>query len=133
MSKMLTELMAERDALNERIANFKPLTHSLAVKKLHTYVAKYTMTAEELFPTHYQADTDYETAPEMPPDFWEEGIPEFEYEDTFGYTLIAVLKAQRNELNAEIHAIRREALERARAFIREYDFYEEDVFPSIEK
>lgn len=91
------------------------------------------MTAEELFPTYCEPDTDYEIAPESPPDFWEEGFPEFEYEDTFDYTFIGDLMAERNELDCKINARRREAIQRAQAFIREYKFTEQDVFPSIEK
>lgn len=91
------------------------------------------MTAEELFPTYCEPDTDYEIAPESPPDFWEESFPEFEYEDTFDYTFIGDLVAERNELDCKINARRREAIQRAQAFIREYKFTEQDVFPSIEK
>jgi len=133
MSKMLTKLKAERDALNERIANFEPLVYSVAVKKLRTYIAEHGMAEEELFPTYYETNSDYETVPESPPEFWEERFRGFKHEDTFGYTFIRDLMDQRDGLDWEIEVLRREAVERAREFIREYKLTEKDVFPHIEK
>jgi hypothetical protein len=130
MSKCLAKLKAERDALNERIANFKPFARDVALKKLHDYVAEHSMTGEELFPEYCESESCYETAPEPSPDpDWDELSLEFEYGDTFDYTFLEHLVEQRNELNWKINAIRREAVQRARLFIREYKFTKEDVFP----
>lgn len=130
MSKFLAKLKAERDALNERIANFKPLARDIALKKLQDYIAEHSMTEEELFPEYCDSETCYEIAPESSPDpDWDELSLEFEYGDTFDYTFLEHLVGQRDECNWKINAIRREAVQRARLFIREYGFIKKDVFP----
>ena len=132
MSNFLAKLKAERDALNERIANFTPLARDVALKKLHVYVAEHSMTEEELFPEYYEAENEEETCCETgpePSEDWDELSKEFEYGDTFEYTFLEHLVGQRDELNCKIQMIRREAVQRARLFIREYKFGKKDVFP----
>jgi len=132
MSKFLAKLKAERDALNERIANFKPLARDIALKKLQDYVAEHNMTEEELFPECYEKENEEETCCATGPDpfeDWDDLSEEFEYGDTFGYTFLEHLEGQRDELNWKIQSIRREAVQRARLFIREYKFTKKDVVP----
>lgn len=47
---------------------------------------------------------------------------------TFGYTFIEDLKQRRDKLDVELRAIQCEDIERARAFIREYNLTKEDIF-----
>lgn len=127
----ITELKAKRDALDKRISNYPSLKRSAAVDKLCTYATAHDMTEDDLFPVlidldmHPHAfDDDREWRdPEYVP------FPEFSYPDTFGYTFIEDLKEQRDELDAQIYAIRREAVQRARAFIREYRLTPKDIYP----
>lgn len=128
----ITELKAKRDALDKRIANHLPLTHSAAVNKVRAFATERGMTEADLFPAPIDPDAD-------PHAFAEDGewpdpeyvpFPEFLYPDTFSYTFIEDLKEQRDELDAEIYAIQREAIERARAFIREYSLTKEDIYPT---
>lgn len=123
----LTKLKAKRDALEQRIANHKPLSHSAAVNKVRSYAIERGMSQDDLFPVPIDpyADPGHERTPE----FEETPFRDFRYEDTFGYTFIGDLKEQRDEIDAEIYAIQREAIQRARAFIQEYDLTEEDIFP----
>jgi len=127
----LTKLKAKRDALDQRIANHKPLSHSAAVNKVRFYATERGMTRDDLFPVPIDpyADPGYEPTPE----FEETPFRDFRYEDTFGYTFIGDLKEQRDEIDGEIYAIQREAIQRARAFIQEYDLTEEDIFPESDQ
>jgi hypothetical protein len=128
----ITELKAKRDAIDQRIANHQPLTHSAAVNKLRAYATERGMTEDDLF----AAPIDPDIGPHA---FAEDGewpdpeyvpFPDFIYPDTFGYTFIEDLKEQRDVLDAEIYAIQREAVQRARTFIREYSLTKEDIYPT---
>lgn len=123
----LTKLKAKRDALDQRIANHKPLSHSAAVNKVRSYATERGMTRADLFPV--PVDPYFDPGYEPTPEFEDTPFRDFRYEDTFGYTFIGDLKEQRDEIDAEICAMQREAIQRARAFIQEYDLTEEDIFP----
>jgi hypothetical protein len=123
----LTKLKAKRDALDQRIANHKPLSHSAAVNKVRSYAIERGMTQDDLFPA--PIDPYANPGHEPTPEFEETPFQYFRFEDTFGYTFIGDLKEQRDEIHAEICAIQREAIQRARAFIHEYDLTKEDIFP----
>src|SRR5471030_882216 len=127
----ITELKAKRDALDKRIANHQPLRHSAAVNKVRAFATERGMTEGDLFPAPIDPDADpYAFTDDEPwPDPDHAPFPEFFYEDTFGYTFIGDLKEQRDKLDAELYAIQREAIERVRAFIREYKLTKEDIFP----
>src|SRR5471032_1314223 len=131
----ITELKAKRDALDQRIANHQPLAHSAAVDKVRAYAADCGMTEDDLFPAPIDPDTDPHAFAEDSewPDPEYVPFPEFVYPDTFGYTFIEDLKEQRGVLDAEIYAIQREAVERARAFIREYRLTKADIYPTSSK
>ena len=122
----ITELKAKRDALGKRIANHQPLAHSAAVNKVRAFATERSITEDDLFPALIDQDTDIPPGPM--PDFEYMPLPDFRYEDTFGYTFIADLKDQRAKLDAELYAIQREAIERVRAFIREYNLTKEDIY-----
>lgn len=126
----ITELKAKRDALDKRIANHQPLTHSAAVKKVRIYANEHDMAEDDLFPTPF--DMTASPMPDREPmrNFRRPAFSNFCYEDTFGYIFIADLKEQRYELDKELRSIRREAVERARNFIGEYDLSKEDIFPA---
>lgn len=132
----LTELKAKRDAIDKRIANHEPLAHSAAINKVRAYSTERGMTEDDLFPAPIDpyADPYAATVYDMEPDFEYTPFPEFSYKDTFGYTFIADLKQQRDVLDAEISSVLRtiqlEAIERARAFIREYNLTKEDIYPT---
>lgn len=128
MSKILTKLKAERDALDQRIANFKPLAHGAAVDKVRAFATERGLTEDDLFPAPIDPDADFEHDPM--PGFDESYFPEFSYEDAFGYIFLEELKKWRDELNAEIYEIERESIERARAFIAEYKLTKESIFPA---
>lgn len=125
---LLTKLKEKRDALDQRIANHKPLAHSAAINKARAYATENGMTEHDLFPT--PSDPDAEFGHEPTPDFQQTPFADFHYEDTFGYTFIDHLKEQRDELDGEIYAIQREAIERVRAFIREYKLTKDDLYPT---
>lgn len=136
MSKVLTKLKAKRDALEQRITNHKPLARSVAVNKVRAFATERGLTEDDLFPAPIDPDADFEDEPtpdfehDSQPDFDERYFPEFSYGDGFGYTFLEELKQWRDELDAEISEIEREAIERARAFIDEYKLTKEDVFPT---
>lgn len=124
---ILTKLKAKRDAVDQRIANHKPLSRSAAVNKVRSYATERGMTQDDLFPVPFDPYADFDHKPV--PEFEETPFRDFRYEDTFGYTFIDDLKEQRDEIDAEIYAIQREAIQRVRAFIHEYDLTKEDIFP----
>jgi hypothetical protein len=132
----ITELKAQLDAINKRIANHEPLAHSAAINKVRAYATEHGMTEDDLFPVQIDpyADqySDLGCDPGPDPDYTD--FSEFIYDDTFGYTFIKDLKQQRDEIDAEIscllRAIRCEAIERARAFIREYNLTKKDIYPT---
>lgn len=125
---ILTKLKAERDALDRRIADHKPLAYSVAVDKIRAYVTEHGMTEADLFPAPFDATAD--PVPDAQPirDFSRTPFSDFRYEDTLGYTFIGDLKEQRYELDRRLRAIQREAVKRARNFIHEYDLAKEDIF-----
>ena len=122
----ITELKAKRDALGKRIANHQPLAHSAAVNKVRAFATERSMTEDDLFPALIDPDADI--PPDPMPNFEHTPFSDFRYEDTFGYTFMVDLKEQRDKLDAELHAIQCEAIERARAFIREYNLTKEDIY-----
>lgn len=128
----LSELKAKRDALAQQIANHQPLAHSVALAKLSTYATENGMTELDLFPIDPYDDPDYDpySGPQDDPsaDYDYTPFPEFVYPDTFDYTFIEDLEQQRDKLDGELRAIQREAVARARAFIREYNLKKEDIF-----
>lgn len=130
----LSELKAQRDAIDKRIAGHKPLLLPVAIKKVRTYATEHGMTEDDLFPPRedpnadpYASDIDMND-PRDDPDYFP--FPKFHYEDTFGYTFIEDLKIQRAKVLSEIRSIRREAIGRARAFIHEYKLTKEDICPN---
>lgn len=127
MSKILTKLKAERDALDQRIANYKPLARSAAVDKVRAFATERGLTQDNFFPAPIDSEADFEHDPT--PGFDERYFPEFSYEDAFGYIFLEELKKWRDELDAEIYEIKRESIERAHAFIAEYALTKEDIFP----
>jgi hypothetical protein len=132
-SDTFTKLKALRDALNQRIEDHTPLTRKSAIKKLRAYIVEYAMTEDDLFPV--PIDLDDSNDPYGPgrwkpePEADHTDFSELVYEDTFGYTVLEDLKQQRNEVDSELYAIRREAITRALAFIYEYDLEKDDVYP----
>jgi len=130
-TRTITELEAKRDALDKRIANHQPLAHSAAVNKVRTFATGRGMTEDDLFPVPIDPDADpyafIEDESGRDPEC--EPLPEFIYQDTFGYTFMADLKEQRDKLDAELQAIQHEAIERVRAFIKEYKLTKKDIYP----
>jgi hypothetical protein len=131
----ITELKAKRDALDKRIANHQPLSHIAAVNKVVAFATGRGMTQEDLFPTPIDPDVGpYAIKHEPEPYFEDTPFADFRYHDTFGYTFIADLKEQRDDIDGEIfcvlRAVHREAIERVRAFIREYKLSKEDIYPA---
>jgi len=122
----ITKLTAKREALDHQIASHKPLARIAAVNKVRAFVTKLGMTEDDLFPLRY--DLTAAPVPEPIRDFPQTPFSNFHYEDTFGYTPIADLKEKRFQLDEELRAIQREAIERARNFIFEYKLTKEDIF-----
>ena len=122
---VITKLKAKREALDHQIASHKPLAYSVVINKIRAYAAEHDMTEDDLFPGPYDPTED--PVPEPMRNF---RLPhsDFHYEDTFGYTFIADLKEQRFQLDEELRAIRREAIERAWNFIAEYRLTKEHIF-----
>ena len=107
----LTKLKTRRGALNQLAENHTPLACSAAIETLCAYVFEYGMTEDDLFAALGDPEIDYEVVLEPTPVFWDECVPDFEYEDTFNHNFIEDLTAQRDALNWEIEAIRRETIE----------------------
>lgn len=122
---IITKLKAKREALDHQIASHKPLAHSVVINKIRAYATEHDMTEDDLFPGRYDPTAD--PVPEPKRNF-RRPYPDFRYEDTLGYTFIADLKEQRFQLDEELRAIRREAIERAWNFIAEYRLTKGDIF-----
>lgn len=133
-SLTIKELKAQREAIEKRIASHVPLAHGAAVEKVRAFAAKHQMTEDDLFPGPVDPDADPYAASDhdMEPDFEKTLFPDFRFKDTFGYTFIADLKQQRDQLDVaisyEIAKIQREAIERVRAFIDEYHLTKADIY-----
>lgn len=130
----LAKLQVMRDALEERIANHEPLSYDAAVEKVRAFATEREMTEDDLFPV----PIDRNAAPVDVMPSWHDEIEEtpfsdFCYKDTFGYTFIADLKEQQEAVDSAIRirlrAIQYEAIERVRAFIKEYNLTKEDIYP----
>lgn len=102
----LIELKAQRDAIDKRIANHEPLALSAAINKVLAYATERGMTEDDLFPAPIDPDADPGCDPW--PDFECPPFPTFCFNDTFGYTFIADLKEQRDQLEAKISGALRE-------------------------
>jgi hypothetical protein len=131
---MLT-LKAKLDAANKRITDHKPLEHSAAIEKVLAFAAKRGMTKDDLFPKVNEWEG--YNVPEVEP-FWDETpFSAFCHPDTFNYTFIADLEEQRDAIESEIFSLelerQNEAIERVRAFIKEYDLRMEDIYPLATK
>lgn len=132
----ITELKAKRNAIEKRIASHAPLPHGAAVEKVRAFAAKREMTEDDLFPAPVDPDADPYTAPDDDMEHYFEKTPfsDFRFKDTFGYTFIADLKQQRDQLDnaisRETAEIQREAIERVRAFIAEYHLTKADIYPA---
>jgi hypothetical protein len=131
----MLKLTAKLDAANKRVTEYKPLERSAAIEKVHTFAAESRMTKDDLFPTENESE-DY-PVPETEP-YWEQTpFADFCHPDTFNYTFLAELEERRDAIEMEIVVLKRErqneAIERVRAFIKEYCLTKEDVYPSAPK
>jgi len=128
-----TKLKAERDDLDQRIADHKPLAHSVAVKKVRAYAAEYDMTEDDLFPPPFDLTSDPVPDREPRRNFRRTPYSNFRYEDTLGYAFIGDLKERRYEIDIKLYEVQREAVERPINFIAEYSIAKEEIFHSINK
>ena len=130
----LSELKAKRDAIDQRIADHEPLSLPVALAKVRAYATEHGMTEKELFPPPKDPNADPYAIDIRPDESYDAPdyvpFPEFRHPDTFGYIFIEDLRIQREELHSVIRSIRWEAIERARAFIREYDLTKKDICPT---
>jgi len=125
-----TKLLAARDALDRKIEAHKPLPRDAAIKKLRAYAIEYEMTEDDLFPIPGEVDDPCSAGWDgEEPDFSVPDFSEFEYPNTLGYTLLEEMQQQRNEIDSQLRAVRREAIMWAQLFISEYDLAEEDIYP----
>jgi hypothetical protein len=131
---MLT-LKAELAAATKRITDHKPLQKKVAIEKVRTFAAECGLTEDDLFAIRNEWEDDL--PPQTEP-YWEPTpFADFCHPDTFGYTFIAELEEQRDAIRSKIASLERErrneAIERVRAFIKEYKLTKEDIYGSPTK
>lgn len=131
----MLKLTAKLDAANKRIADHTPLEHSAAIEKVRAFAAECGMTKDDLFLKEDECE-DY-PVPETEP-YWEQTpFADFCHPDTFNYTFVAELEEQRDAIEMKIVLLKRErqkeAIERVRAFIREYKLTKEHIYPTATK
>jgi hypothetical protein len=131
----MLKLTAKLDAANKRVTEYRPLERGAAIEKVRAFAAECGMTKDDLFPKVIECE-DY-PVPETEPHWEQTPFADFCHPDIFNYTFLAELEESRDAIEMEIVLLKRErqeeAIERVRAFIKEYKLTKEDIYPTATK